>query len=81
MTIPASGYAVKIEDPNKVLERQSSARVPICTVKASAKTALEGKLTVRRTPSLVGAEWIENEDGSWTYVAEVARRGIIIRVR
>ncbi|MBE6397109.1 MAG: hypothetical protein E7046_08910 [Lentisphaerae bacterium] len=81
MTIPASGYAVKIEDPNKVLERQSSARVPICTVKASAKTDLEGKLTVRRTPSLVGAEWIENEDGSWTYVAEVARRGMIIRIR
>ena len=81
MTIPASGYAVKIEDPNGVLERKSNARVPICTVKASAKTALEGKLTVRKTPSIVGAEWVANADGSWTYVAEVARRGMIIRVR
>ena len=80
MTIPSTGYVVKIEDPAGILEKNGSAVVPICTVKSSAKTALDGKLKVGN-PALAKSEWKENADGSWTYVAYLVRRGTVICIR
>jgi hypothetical protein len=80
MTIPATGYTVKIQDPNGILEERGSAVVPICTVKASAKSDLEGKLSVGG-PAVSKYEWVENADGSWTFRANLVRRGTVMVVR
>lgn len=80
MTIPATGYTVKIQDPNGILEERGSAVVPICTVKASAKSDLEGKLSAGGA-AVSKYEWVENADGSWTFRAHLVRRGTVMVVR
>ena len=80
MTIPATGYTVKIQDPNGILEERGSAVVPICTVKASAKSNLEGKLSAGGA-AVSKYEWVENGDVSWTFRAHLVRRGTVMVVR
>lgn len=83
MTLPESGITVEIEDPSGMLSSKARACVPICTVKASAKANLEGKLFAGNSsvPSFATkGEWKENEDGSWTFSALLSR-GFTICIR
>ena len=78
LTVPESGLTVQLRDTNGVLTRQTRVRrVPICTVNAAGKAALEGKLSVSRSPSrqhaVTSVGWTENPDGSFTFAAVVER--------
>lgn len=83
-TVPESGMTVQLRDPNGLLaESTRSRRVPICTVNATARAALDGKLSVATPPSsrhcVKSAGWTENQDGSHTY-SIVLGTGIIISI-
>ena len=83
MTVPSSGITVAIEDPDGLLASKVRARVPICTVKESAKNNLNGKIFVGKSPSpsfAASGEWSKNSDGTWTFAA-VLRRGLVISIR
>ena len=86
LTVPASGLTVQLRDTNGVLTRQTRVRrVPICTVNAAGKAALEGKLSVSRSPSrqyaVTSAGWTENADGSFTFAAVVERSCFMLILR
>ena len=86
LTVPESGLTVQLRDTNGVLTRQTRVRrVPICTVNAAGKAALEGKLSVSRSPSrqhaVTSAGWTENADGSFTFAAVLERTGFMINFR
>lgn len=84
LTVPESGLVVQLRDPKRVLaESTRSRRVPILTVNATARAALDGKLSVAIPPSsrhsVKSSGWTENEDGSYTY-SVVLGVGLIISV-
>ena len=86
LTVPESGLTVQLRDTNGVLTRQTRMRrVPICTVNATGKAALEGKLSVNRSPSrshaVTSTGWTENPDGSFTFGAVIERSGFMINFR
>jgi hypothetical protein len=85
LTVPATGLTVQLRDPNGVLESKKLCYVPVCTVNATAKAALEGKLSFGRSPSsrhaVTSAGWTENPDGSFTFAATLQRSGFIILFR
>lgn len=85
LTVPATGLTVQLRDPNGVLESKKICYVPVCTVNATAKAALEGKLSFGRSPSsrhaVTSAGWTENPDGSFTFAATLQRSGFIILFR
>lgn len=86
LTVPESGLTVQLRDTNDVLTRQTRlCRVPICTVNATGKAALEGKLSVSRSPSrqhaVTSVGWTENSDGSFTFAAVLERSYFMINFR
>ena len=85
LTVPDDGLAVQLRDSNGVLATKRLCRVPICTVNATGKAALEGKLSVSRSPSrrhaVTSAGWTENQDGSFTFAAVLERTGCMINFR
>ncbi len=82
LTVPDDGLVVQLRDSNGVLATKRLCRVPICTVNATGKAALEGKLSVSRSPSrrhaVTSAGWTDNGDGSYTFAAVLERTGFII---
>ena len=85
LTVPATGLTVQLRDPNGVLESKKLCYVPVCTVNATAKAALEGKLSFGKSPSsrhaVTSAGWTENPDGSFTFAATLQRSGFIVLFR
>ena len=85
LTVPVTGLTVQLRDPNGVLESENICYVPVCTVNATAKAALEGKLSFGKSPSsrhaVTLAGWTENSDGSFTFAATLQRSGFIILFR
>ncbi|MBR4653456.1 MAG: hypothetical protein IKO72_08860 [Kiritimatiellae bacterium] len=85
LTVPAGGLAVQLCDTNGVLASKKLCRVPVCTVNATAKAALEGKLSVGRSPSrrhvVTSAGWTENTDGTFTFAATIERTGFMVNFR
>ena len=86
LTVPGSGLTVQLRDSNGVLTRQTRlCRVPICTVNATAQAALDGKLSVDRSPSrchvVASAGWTNNGDGSYTFAAVLERTGFMISIK
>ncbi len=85
LTVPAGGLTVQLRDTNGVLASKKLCRVPVCTVNATAKAALEGKLSVGRSPSrrhvVTSTGWTENTDGSFTFAATIERTGFMVNFR
>ena len=85
LTVPAGGLAVQLRDTNGVLASKKICRVPICTVNATGKAALEGKLHVGRSPSrrhaVTSTGWTENLDDSFTFAATIERTGFMVNFR
>ena len=82
LTVPESGITVQLRDSYGALSQSRSAwRVPVCTVNATARAALDGKIRVGRAPArnfaVKNAGWTENQDGSYTFAAEVNRTGFV----
>ena len=85
LTVPETGLTVQLRDPDGILASKKIWRVPVCTVNATAKAALEGMLSVGRSPSrlhaVTTAGWTENEDGSFTFAATIERVGLTVIIR
>ena len=86
LTVPAGGLTVQLRDSNGVFAAKGGTiRVPICTVNATARAALDGKLFARaQTDALVvsSTEWTDNGDGSFTFAANVRRNiGFVLTFR
>ena len=76
---------MQLRDTNGVLASKKICRVPVCTVNATGKAALEGKLRVGRSPSrrhaVTSTGWTENLDGSFTFAATIERTGFMVNFR
>ena len=77
LTVPAGGLTVQLRDTNGVLAgRKGISRVPICTVNATARSALDGKLSVSPQSSdyvVTSTGWTDNGDNTFTFAANVRR--------
>ena len=85
LTVPDSGLIVQLRDPLGVLESmRGTYQVPICTVNATARAALDGKLFAKSPSGEYGVsscDWTDNGDGSSTLVATLRHRGFLIIIR
>ena len=84
LVVPETGLVVQLRDPDGVLEGKRQWLVPICTINATAYAALNGVLSVGSSPSaghvVAEGKWIGNQDGSFTFAAEIRRKPSGVRV-
>ena len=82
LTVPESGLVVQLRDPNGVLADGRSHRVPILTVNATARAALDGKLSVAVPSSCAysvrSVDWTDNGDETYTLSATISKGFILI---
>ena len=85
LVVPEEGIVVQLRDPEGVLLRKGRCVVPVCTVNATARHALEGKLSFGCAPALnynvSQFGWTENQDGSFTFAATIKRAGLVFVVQ
>lgn len=85
LVVPEFGLAVSIRDPAGILASNATKPryVPVCTVNATARASLEGKLSIS---GIVGSGysldsvWIDNGDNTHTFAATL-RKGTTIFLR
>ena len=84
LVIPASGLAITLRDPDGRLASGNRPRyIPVCTVNATARESLEGKLSVTGLAGsglMLDPVWIDNGDNTHTFAAYL-RSGTIIYMR
>jgi len=82
LTVPESGLVVQLRDPNGVLADGRSHRVPILTVNATAREALDEKLSVAVPSSCAysvrSVDWTDNGDETYTLSATISKGFVLI---
>ena len=82
LTVPETGITVQLRDPNGVLADGRSHRVPILTVNATARAALDGKFSVAVPPSCAysvrSVDWTDNGNETYTLSATISKGFVLI---